>query len=371
MVQSKRLAKEDVEKDRFAEAILGGYVFLKENLKPIIFGVAIVILVVGVVAVYQHQQREKRAEAFLKYMQVVEKYQEAENDWLDSEETETNGEQFEAIATQFQTIFQKYSGTSVADKARYTYAKTRYYQKDYDGAITQFQAVIGQHQPENHVLALYAQKAIGNCYEQKGEYQRAIDDAYTVAEDDLPPIAMRGHVLADLQLSQARCYEKLGDFDNALAVYKDLIDLFRDNLRKAIQQKGLGLINKAKPLIETLSQPPNVTEAERLESEANYYDAFVSYAETIHNYKVDKDIHGGLTKGLRERIHRFEIEANDFRKTLRDARRYESEERNSTALYYYGQAVSLDFAPSRKVYEKSLLCRDKIQRKQLTRESGN
>jgi tetratricopeptide (TPR) repeat protein len=370
MDQSKRLTKEEIKNDQFVEVTLQVYEFFKANLRPIIIGVAVVILVVGGFAFYQQQQQSTRAEAFLKYTQAVEKYQEAESNWLDAEKAETSG--FQAVETQFQTIFQRYPGTPVADKARYNYAKTLYYQGDYDGAITHFQAVVNDHQPENQILALYAQKAIGSCHEQKGEYQKAIK-AYTPAEDRLPQIAMRDYAFSDFRLSQARCYEKLGDSDNALAIYKDIIDLFEANLENAIQQKSLEeLIPRAKTLIAALSQPPDVTAAEKLENEGNYRGAFDAYTEAIHAYKVDKDIHGGLTDEQRQDINRFEKAADVFLKNLRDARRAESEGRN--ALYYYVQAVGLGgrsfyekvfgFAPSRKLYEKALFCRDKLQHAQ-------
>ena len=368
MNQDRRLTKKEIKTDQFVDSTLQVYEFLKANLKSIIISVAIVILVVGGFAFYQHQQQQARAEAFLKYTQAIEKYQEAESDWLDADGTE---KPFETATTQLQAIFQSYPGTSVADKARYNYAKARYYEGDYDGALTHFQAVVNEHQPENQILALYAQKAIGSCYEQKGEYQKALE-AYTPAESKLPQIPMRDYAFSDFRLNQARCYEKLGDFDNALAIYKDIIDLFETNLEKAIQQKSRDLIPGAKTLIATLPQPPDVITAEGLEGEGNYHAAFAAYAEAIHDYKVDKDIHGGLTDERRKAINRFEKDANDFLKNLRDARRAESDGRN--ALFYYVQAVGLGgrsfyekvfgFAPHRALYEKALFCRDKLQRMQ-------
>ncbi len=366
MDQGRRLTKEEVKSDQFVDSTLQVYEFLKANLKSIIVGVTIVILVVGGFAFYQHQQQTARAEAFLKYTEAIEKYQEAESDWFDVDGTE---KPFETATTQLQAIFQKYPETSVADKARYNYAKALYYEGDYDGAITHFQMVVNEHQPENQILALYAQKAIGSCYEQKGEYQKAVE-AYTPAEDKLPQIAMRDYAFSDFRLSQARCYEKLGDFDNALAIYKDIIDLFKTNLEKAIQQKGRDLIPGAKTLIASLPQPPNVTAAERLESEGNYHEAFAAYTKAIHDYKVDKDIHGGLTDERREAINRFEKSANDFLMSLRNARRAESE--GQDPLNDYVQAVGLGgrnfyekvfgFAPHRSLYEKALFHRDKLQR---------
>ncbi|MCE2396694.1 tetratricopeptide repeat protein [Candidatus Poribacteria bacterium] len=365
MDQGRRLTKEEVKSDQFVDSTLQVYEFLKTHLKSIIIGATIVILVVGGFAFYQHQQQTARAEAFLKYTEAIEKYQEAESDWFDADGTE---KPFETAATQLQAIFQKYPETSVADKARYNYAKARYYEGDYDGAISHFQMVVNEHQPENQILALYAQKAIGNCHEQKGEYQKALE-AYTPAEDKLPQIAMRDYAFSDFRLSQARCYEKLGDFDNALAIYKDIIDLFKTNLEKAIQQKSRDLIPGAKALIARLPQPPSVTAAEGLENEGNYHEAFAAYAKVIHDYKVDKDIHGGLTDERRRTINRFEKTANDFLINLRDARRAESE--GQDPLNDYVQAVGLGgrsfyekvfgFAPHRSLYEKALFHRDKLQ----------
>jgi tetratricopeptide (TPR) repeat protein len=368
MNQDRRLTKEEIKSDQFVDSTLRVYEFLKANLKSIIIGATIVILVVGGFAFYQQQQQTARAEAFLKYTEAIEKYQEAESGWLDADETE---KPFETAATQLQAIFQKYPGTSVADKARYSYAKARYYEGDYDGAITHFQMVVNEHQLENQILALYAQKAIGNCYEQKGEYQKALE-AYTPTEDKLPQIAMRDYAFSDFRLSQARCYEKLGDFDNALAIYKDIIDLFKANLEKAIQQKSRDLIPGAKTLIASLPQPPKVTAAEGLENEGSYHEAFAAYAKAIHNYKVGKDIHGGLTDERRKAINRFEKTANDFLINLRDARRAVSEGRDP--LRSYVEAVGLGersfyekvfgFAPHRSLYEKALFRRDKLQRVQ-------
>ena len=156
---------------------------------------------------------------------------------------------------------------------------------------------------------------------------------------------------------------------NALAIYKDIIDLFKANLEKAIQQKSRDLIPEAKALIASLPQPPSVTTAEGLENGGDYHEAFAAYAKAIHDYKVDKDIHGGLTDERRKAINSFEKTANAFLISLRDARRAESE--GQDPLNDYVQAVGLGgrsfyekvfgFAPHRSLYEKALFRRDKLQ----------
>jgi len=362
MAQSSRLTKEEIKEDRFIEAVLKSLEFLKKNFKTIIIALAVVIVGIFGTWTYRRHQQDQRAEASFALVKVIEKYQEAEQDSLNAEKANDSNDKFQAIATDFQTIVREYSGTSFADKALYNYAKTLYYQGNYDGAKIQFQSVIDS-QPEDEILVLYAQKAIGDCYAQESKYQEAIA-AYQSDKYPLTPKipgAVLDFVLANAKFSQALCYEKLGQPDEALPLYKDLVQLFNDNLKKAIQQKSLEFIPEAKTVISEFPQPLVVSNAQALEDQGSFDDAFVAYVETIHRYKVDGDIHGGLNKELRERIRNFETKANEFLKNLRDARRYESEARRSTALYYYDQSVGLDFAPSRNLYEKAILYRNVIE----------
>ena len=373
MAKGNRLTKEEIKRDKFVETVLKSYKFLKTNSKFIVIAAAVVIALVAGISIYWQEQQETRAEASLAFAKAIEKYQEAEDSWLDLEKLETSGEQFQAGGEAFQAIFRRYSGTSFADKARYNYARTLYYQEDYEKAIEQFESIKENYQSDNQMLALYAQKAIGNCYEQQDQYEKAIETYKNLPDI---PVAIREHALVDSQLSQARCYEKLGRLDDAVAIYKDVIDLFRENLNKAIQQKsrdfifGRNLTPSVKSLLASLPEAPNVAGTDKLENEGDYYEAFVAYVEAVHHYKVNKDIHRGLTRALREGIYNFEKKADGFLKNLRDARRYESEGQQSTALYYYNQAVNLDFAPSRNLYETARIHHDRLQHTAKSADSG-
>ncbi|MDE0184479.1 MAG: tetratricopeptide repeat protein [Candidatus Poribacteria bacterium] len=364
MAQGNRLTKEEIKRDQFVETVLNFYNFLKKHLKLIIITAAVVVVLVAAMSYYTQEQQQTRAEASLAFAEAIQKYQEAEDGWLDHEKLETSGEQFQTGGEAFQTIFQNYSSTPFADRARYNYARTLYYQGDYAGAIEQFESVKKSRESDNQNFALYAQKAIGNCYEQQGQYEKAIE-AYEKLPDILIPV--REHALVDAQLSQARCYEKLGRLDDSVAIYKDIIDHFGENLDKAIQEKsrdfifGRNLTPSVKSLLTSLPEAPSVPEAEKLVSEGAYYKAFIAYADAVHLYKVNREIDRGLTKALRTAIYNFEKKADDFLKNLRDARRYESEGQQSTALYYYDQAVNLDFAPSRNLYETARFHHDRLQ----------
>lgn len=283
MARSNRLTKEEIKHDQFIESTLKSYTFLKDNLKSIIIAVAVVIIAIAVVWAYQNRQQTQRADASSAFNRALEKHQEAEESWLDAEKVDEIREQLQAAGAQFQEVFQKYSRTPFADKARYNYAKTLYHLEDYQGARTQFQSVIEKHVAENQILALYAQEAIGNCYEQEGKYEEAIQAYQEKVYPPTPqlPVTVRGFALANAKFNQALCYEKLGQTDEALALYGDLVDKFRDNLKKAIQQKSLELIPEVKKLIDNIPEPLALLEAQRLANEGQYYDAFVAYFDAI------------------------------------------------------------------------------------------
>ena len=363
MARSNRLSKEEIRHDQFVESTLKSYGFIRDNLKTIIIAAVIVTLVVAVVRVYQNHQQTQRDSASAAFTQALKTYQEAEKNWVDTEKADDAREQFKTAGSKFQEVFQKYSGTLVADKARYNYAKTLYFLEDYQGARTQFQSVTQEHAPENQMIALYAQEAVGNCFEQEGNYEAAIQ-AYR--EESYPltpqlPIAVREFALTNAKYNQALCHEKLGQTDEALALYEGLVDQFHVNLEKAIQEKSLELILDAKELIAQIPEPLVMSEAEDLENQGRGYDALISYYNSVRNYKFRRDVEGGLDDTLRTQIGNFDTRVSEFIESLKDARKKESESDISVALSYYDQAVGLDFAPSGSLYVKALLERDRNQ----------
>ena len=363
MARSNRLTKEEIRHDQFVESTLKSYGFIKDNLKTIIIIVVAVTLGVAGVRGYQNHQQTQHANASAAFSQAFEKYKDAEENWLTTEKTDDAHEQFKTAGSEFQEVFQKYPGTLFADKARYNYAKTLFLLEDYQGARSQFQSLIQEHTPESDMIALYAQEAIGNCFEQEGNYKEAIQ-AYQ--EESYPitpqlPIAIREFALANAKYNQALCYEKLGQPNEALSLYEDLIDQFHENLEKAIQEKSLELILDAKELITLIPESLVLSESADLENQGRSYDALISYYNSVRNYKFRRDVEGGLNDSLRKQIRNFEARVSEFIKNLKDARKNESESGISMALFYYNQAVGLDFAPSRSLYEKALLERDRNQ----------
>jgi tetratricopeptide (TPR) repeat protein len=369
-----KLTKEEIKEDKFINFVLQCYTFLKDNVRTISIALAVVIVGVVTYIVYTHNQETKHAEAAASLTDAVEVYKEAESNFLDvsspseteedtEDEASTEKATFQDAEEKFKLIFEKYQNTALAGKARYDYAKTLYYQAKYPEARAQFEQVIKTHKPENQIYALYAQKAVGNCYEQEGDYTNAISAYDARAFPSTPQLApeIRQFVITNAKFNQALCHEKLNATEDAKASYKEIIDEFRRTLEIGIQQKSDELIKEAKEVLTVITEQVDTTKASQLESEELYFDAFVAYTDAIRTYKVKKDTGGGLLTDVRKRIRNFEDMAMTVIGEIKDARNHEKSGRQSSALSSYDQVVDFDkLGLSDDLYKRALLNYDRL-----------
>ena len=358
MAKDRRLTKEEIQEDKFVEGILEVYAFLRRNLRTIVIVVGVIVVAVAGYAAYYQNQEHRRAEATVALRQATEAYQAAEESLFDTEKLAESEESLKTAQTQLQGIFDEYPNSTFSDKARYQYAKTLYYQQNYPAARTQFQQIIDQHLPENQIYSLYAQKAIGNTYEQEGNYEAAIAAYQAKAFPPTPQLSpeIRQFVLASAKFNQALAYEKAEDPAAAGAAYKEIIDEFRTKLEAGIAQKSRELIEDAKIVIAAIGEPLELSKAQTLETERRDYEAYVAYTDAIRTYKVNKDITGGLPSELRKQIGSFEKEAMEVISNIQNARRADAEGRESSALYSYDLVVEFEkLGLSRRLYENALL----------------
>ncbi len=371
MAQNKRLTKEEIQEDKFIEFVLKFYTFLKGNVRTI--SITLAVITVGVVGylVYTQNQEKTHAEAAANFSKATETFKEAETSFLDvsapSESEDDTDDEANAEKTTFpdaeeklQLIIEKYPNTAFADKARFTYAKSLYYQGKYPEARTEFEKVIKTHKPENEIYALYAQKAIGNCYEQEGDYAKAIE-TYETREFQFPKTSqispeIRQFVITNAKYNQALCHEKLNAVEDAKAAYQEIIDEFQKTLDFGIEQRSQDLIEDAREVLVVIDEPLELTKAEQLEKEELYYEALIAYTDAIRTYKVKKDIGGGLLPDVRKRIRSFEDVATTIIGNVQSARKSQKSGYQSSALNSYDQVVGFDkFGLSRDLYENALL----------------
>ena len=357
MARNQRLTKEEIQEDKFIEVVLQAYAFLKDNLRTIIIVVGVVLVAVAGYAAYHQNQETRRADASLALRQATETYQKAEESLFDAEKLAESEELLKTAQTELKAVFEKYPNTTFADKARYQYANSLYYQGNYAEARAQFQDIIEGHQPENEIDSLYAQKAIGNTYEQESAYEKAIE-AYQAksfpATPQLPP-EIRKFVLTEAKFNQALIYEKSGDTAAARDAYKEIMDEFRSTLEAGLEAKSRELLEEAKVVLAAIAEPIDVSNAEKLENEKKYFEAYVAYTDAVRTYKVNKDIHGGLSSELRKQIGSFEKAATTVINNINRARHADAEGRESSALYGYDVVVEFEtLGLSRRLYENAL-----------------
>lgn len=374
MAKNKRPTKEEIQEDKFINLVLACYGFLKDNARTICITLAVGIVAVAAYTIYTQNQEREYAEASADFNDARKISKEAETNFFDTtppedtedtEDTEDDTDapeekkaSFEDSEEKLKAFLDKYPNVTYTDKARYNYAKNLYYQGKYPEARAEFETVIETHKPENEIYALYAQKAVGNCYEQEGKYEEAIS-AYE--EREFPkttqlPQEIQQYVLANAKLNQALCYEKINATEDAKAAYQEIIDDFKQSLEIAIQKKSQDLIKEAKEVLKIIEEPLNLQRAENLESEQLYYKALVEYTDTIRTYKVEKDIKGGLPEDVRKRIRSFEDVTTTLMSNIKTARNHEKSDSISNTLYYYNAAVEFEkFGFSRELYEKALL----------------
>ena len=317
MARNKRLTKEEIQEDKFIEGLLKAYAFLKGNLQTIIVAAVVVLVAVGGYAAYYQNQENRRSEATVALRQATEAYKEAEQSLFDAEKLAESEELLKTAQTELKAVFEKYPNTTFADKARYQYANTLYYQGNYADARSQFQHVIDEHQPESQIDSLYAQKAIGNTYEQEADYEKAIA-AYQVKAfpptPQLPP-EIRKFVLTEAKFNQALVYEKSGDSGTARDVYKEIIDEFRSTIEAGIVQKSRELLEEAKAVIVAIGEPldmhvsnPQKLEFELDKAKLNQALTHEKSGDTEAAQNLYHQIAGGFGHSLEVKLSRKNIE---------------------------------------------------------------
>jgi tetratricopeptide (TPR) repeat protein len=384
MAHSEKVTKKELKEDRFVTLTLEFYEFLRKNLKNIIISVGIVIVVIAAFSIYYYSMQQKEAAASVAMEEAIKLFEEAETSWTGQGKEEKKQEEssndykdkYKKAKTKFDDIIKRYGSSNYADKALYYSAKASYQIGEYDQAIQGFRKLVDKY--SNSLFALFAQSALGNCYEQKGNednLRKAISEYAPVKFEKFAIFPQQEHVVAQSLFHQAMLYEKLGQPSDALKAYNQIIDTFDRNLQKAVNDKINDILKEAKALVEKITRIPgaldkdmqaNISKARNDEAAGKYEKALEACSDIIHLYKSQTGSRESVPSKLQLEISEYDKRAADFFKNIRDARRYVSEEQQSSALYAYDRAVGLTFAPTREIYENALLQRDRIQISQVS-----
>ena len=170
------MAKKQIKKEEEAIALdvqlTKAEAFIEKNLKKILCGIAVVVVVVVAGFAWNHYMSGKEAEA----QKAIAKSQKAFTQQKYDQALNGDG----AVSKGFLNIIKEYSGTKTANLAKLyaaiCYAKT----EKYDEAIQMFEDYSVK---DDEMVSPAALAALGNCYIQKGDNQKGADMLLKAAKE--------------------------------------------------------------------------------------------------------------------------------------------------------------------------------------------
>ncbi|HIZ27503.1 MAG TPA: tetratricopeptide repeat protein [Candidatus Barnesiella merdipullorum] len=201
--------KEKDELEKMNEALSMSEQFVEKYQKPLLWGLLIVVVVIGAILGVRHfylLPREDKAQAAM-YQAVMA----FENDSLD---LAINGnEKFDGLLT----VADQYGSTDAGNLAN-AYLGLAYYEK---GEYETAQKYLAKFSADESVLAPAMTAAIGNCLVDMDKYEESVSYFEKAAK------ASDNDVFSPVYLKKAAAvYEKLGNQEAALKLYQEIKDKY-------------------------------------------------------------------------------------------------------------------------------------------------
>lgn len=205
----KVIRKEAEEPDEFISTSSQVFGYIRNNYRMVAPAAAALVLLVLITVGWYYYRAGKERAARNDLNQAVALYTMTAAPQGD---TPPDQRYREALGA-FTALVEQYGGTASAEEALFYLGESSYRLKEYDTAIDYYTRFIEQSSSGNH-LQCFALEGLGYCYEEKGDYPKAIE-YYKRA------VGAQTSTVADLlNLAIARCYDALEDKAAALDYYK-------------------------------------------------------------------------------------------------------------------------------------------------------
>lgn len=227
MAKRRRIPKKKLkEPDEFVSTAARMILWTKENLRLILVGVIIVVLVVFSIVFWRIRVKTREAEAFNLLHRASEILSKAQDP--------SSGDYREAL-DEFERIRREYPGTHASQLAQLQLGQGFLNSKQYDKAAETYRQFLDSNPGEN-LYRLFALQNLGYAHEGQGDYQRALDsfrELVDMGESFLQPWGY---------LSMGRCYEKLGKREEALRAYRTFLEKFPDSTMAPMIRHKVGTL---------------------------------------------------------------------------------------------------------------------------------
>jgi len=360
-----RVAKRQLKEDKLVSTTARLSAFLNEHWQEIAIAIAGIVVLAGALSLYYSYRTGKNEKAAQSLREARTLFAEAEAALESDGKIESTIEKYEKAKTELQEVLQKGGHAYTISEALFYSAKCFYQLGEYDEAISSLQSVIDKY-PKS-IFASYSQKGVGQCYEQlggDGNLRKAIQQYDGLSRYTETYITLRAFI------DKGRCYEKLREWEQAIASYNSIVDKFKWNVESAIQVKSKILVQKATDVISKYElalgkdqSGPDfvkfVDKAKEYESREQWFEALKMRDRAIYSRKKDwsqekvSGQHGRMLQDASDALKEYEdLSANVFR-NISTGRKYEEQGDWDNALRYYRGAVQFDFLPGMDLFEEA------------------
>ena len=133
-----------------------------------------------------------------------------------------------------ESVPRQYPGTAAELLSLFYIGNCQFAMKKFDEAIASYDKFAQDIPPESH-MALLAYDSLGYCYEEKKDYKRAIE-YFEKTVTPPPGLGESGY------LNVARCYETIGEKENALKTYKKILVEYPNSPRIDFVQEKIQML---------------------------------------------------------------------------------------------------------------------------------
>ena len=358
-----RITKKQLKEDKLLSATEKISLFLNQYWGHIVAGVVAIAVVIAVIVLYGNYITGRNEKVVRSFNEAKDIFNKAEAALGIEEDAESVTGQYEEARAKFQATSQKNGHRDTISKALFYSAKCSYLLGEYSEAISGFQNFADKY-PKS-MLAIHVQRAIGNCYEQLGGDENL---RKAIQQYDIVLKAPETDATLDAIMDKGRCYEKLGEWDKAIALYKSIADRYKQNVELAVQTKSKELIQTAKDVMAKYDAIPGGGQESpdftKFMDEANAFAGKEQWFEALKAY--DKAIVSQKKLWNEKTSEEYSTAVQDASKALKDyngvslgvisavaaGRKLAKKGDWDTASRYYTRVTTPDSLPGGELFEK-------------------
>ena len=227
MAKSRRIPQKRLkEPDEFISTTARIISWTVENLKLILIGIIIGVLVVVSLVFWRIRTRNREVEALNSFYRALEMLTSAED---------PSSKGYQEAIDEFGRIQREYPRTEAVQLAQLQLGQGFLNSKQYDKAMETYRKFLDS-DPREELYRLLALQNLGYAYEGQGDYQRALDSYQSLVSEGESFLQPWGY------FNVGRCYEKLGKREEALKAYGIFLEKFPDSAMASLVKNKIGVL---------------------------------------------------------------------------------------------------------------------------------